>query len=122
MPSHGWRMGLSNVTTRVWSRGKSLTGPRVSHLTGALRAPNREPMNGMATAAAATAPSPYVSQPRNERRPMLGSPEGDGAGGLETGSMAPPSLTLKSSFAAGRRAPPPGRQQRHQVIDLRRAQ
>src|SRR5262249_57046186 len=79
-------------------------------------------MNGMATAAAATAPSPYVSQPRNERRPMLGSPEGDGAGGLETGSMAPPSLTLKSSFAAGRRAPPPGRQQRHQVIDLRRAQ
>src|SRR5262245_20731126 len=76
----------------------------------------------MPTTAAAIAPSPYVSQDRNERRPISGMPLVPAGGGLETGSMIFPLESPKSSLSAGRLALPPGRQQRHQVVDLWRGQ
>ena len=64
-----------------------------------------------------------VSQPAQERAPpRAGLGAGPRAASWKPGPSLLPLVRPKSSLAAGRPALPPGRQQRHQVVDLRRGQ
>ena len=87
MPSHGWRIGLSKVTSRVSSSGKSLTRPQGHPVDRRLPRPEEVADEGDAHRGRGDGAEP-VSQPAEERAPLQSGVErGSEGGGLETGSI-----------------------------------